>query len=91
GTQFRDQIHKHLAMRGIKLRSGIRGIFGKSGRLRFDTVAANPWMTKSLAKGKSDDCDPKSIVSFCLTVRSIDQNPFRSPFFANGQIPCLID
>jgi transposase len=31
-TQFRNRIHKYLAMRGIKLRSGIRGIFGKSGR-----------------------------------------------------------
>jgi transposase len=31
-TQFRNRIHKYLALRGIKLRSGIRGIFGKSGR-----------------------------------------------------------
>lgn len=31
-TQFRNRIHKYLALRGIKLRSGIRDIFGKSGR-----------------------------------------------------------
>lgn len=31
-TQFRNRIHKYLALRGIKLRLGIRGIFGKSGR-----------------------------------------------------------
>jgi hypothetical protein len=31
-TQFRNRIYKYLALRGIKLISGIRGIFGKSGR-----------------------------------------------------------
>jgi transposase len=31
-TQFRNRIHKYLALRGIKLKSGIRDIFGKSGR-----------------------------------------------------------
>ena len=35
-TQFRNRIHKYLALRGIKLSSCISSIFGKSGRYILD-------------------------------------------------------